>query len=84
MKKLIRISEECHGTIAVASNFEKAIQYLLDEGWISEHTCLYDESREGDATLFEIFGENWQTELFKQDGSFFDGLFYFYEIDFVD
>lgn len=84
MKKVIRITEESHGTIAVASDFMKAKQYLLDSDWVNEYTAIYDQKSENWIPLEEFFGENWQEEFLKQDEDWFDGLFYFCEIDFME
>lgn len=84
MKKLIRIVEQNLGTIAVASDFMKAKQYLLDEGWVDEYSDGYDEKSGDLVPLKELFGENWQEEFLKQDKEWFDGFFYFYEIEFME
>lgn len=84
MRQVIKITEECHGTIAVASDFMKAKQYLLDSGWVTEYSDGYDEEEGQFVPLKELFGENWQEEFLKQDKDWFDGLFYFYEIDFAE
>lgn len=84
MRQVIKITEEYHGTIAVASDFMKAKQYLLDSGWVTEYFDGYDEKEGQFVPLKELFGENWQEEFLKQDKDWFDGLFYFYEIDFAE
>lgn len=84
MKKVIVISEECHGTIGVASSFEKAKLFLLESGWLGKGYDVYDTKEGGWCPVTEMFGENWQEEILKQDEDFFDGSFYFREMDFMD
>ena len=84
MKQLMVISEENHGTIGVATNFQKAKEYLLESGWIGEHSDVYDDKNEGWRPVTEMFGENWQEGILAQDEDFFDGMFYFHWIDFMD
>jgi hypothetical protein len=79
MKKIILISEECHGTIGAASTFEKAKQFLLESGWVDEG-FEYDYG----VPIKETFGENWQEEFMKLKEEDFEGQFYFDEEDFLE
>lgn len=84
MKKVIVIGEECHGTIGVASDFKKAKLFLLKSGWLGEHTDIWDDEKEEWKSPSELFGENWQEEILAQEKGFFEGTFYFREMDFMD
>ena len=79
MKQIVIISEEGHGIIGAASNFEKAKQFLLENGWVDELWCGYMG-----APLIEIFGENWQENFLELSKDDFDETFYFSEKDFMD
>ena len=82
-KQLVRVVEENHGTIAVASSYEKGLQYLINTGWLTEMEEVYVEEK-GWVRIKDHFGENWQEEILKQDKNFFDGMYYFYEVDFAE
>jgi hypothetical protein len=84
MKKLIRIVEESHGTIAVASDFIKAKQYLLDSGWVDEGWYYYTSGSDVGLPIIRVFGENWQEKFLELNEEDFDGSFYFYGIDFME
>lgn len=77
MKSICFISEECHGTIGAASNFEKAKQFLLESGWVDELWCFYPSGEDVGVPIAEYFGENWQEEFMKLTEVDFDGSFYF-------
>ena len=79
MKQIVIISEEGHGIIGAASNFEKAKQFLLENGWVDEFWCGYMG-----APLIEIFGENWQENFLELSKDDFDETFYFSEKDFLE
>lgn len=84
MKKVIVISEECHGTIGVAENFQKAKEYLLESGWVNEFWDYYAPGTDFSVPIVDAFGENWQEKFLEMDKNDFDGSFYFYEMDFMD
>jgi hypothetical protein len=84
MRKIIFISEECHGTIGAASSFEKAKQFLLESGWVDEGFDYYAPGADSSIPIKDAFGENWQEEFMKMEEDDFDGQFYFYEKDFLE
>ena len=81
-KKLIVISEESHGTIAVATSFAAAKRYIIDAGWLTEMDEVYHNHEL--VNVKKLFGDNWKEQVMAQDQSWFDGMFYFYEIDFAE
>jgi hypothetical protein len=84
MKQIVIIGEESHGTIGAASNFYKAKLFLLESGWLGEHTDFWDDKERDWKSPSELFGENWQEEILAQDEGFFEGNFYFREMDFME
>ena len=77
MKEVIVIVEECHGAIGVASTFEKAKLFLLEDGWVDEGWFYYAHGDTIGTPISEVFGENWQEEFLKLSEKDFDGSFYF-------
>ena len=69
--KVITINEECHGFIGIADTKEHAIDFLVDENWLSEHTELpyFDEKDNTwrDRSVKEKLGENWEDVLKNSD-----------------
>lgn len=83
-RKVVRIIEENHGTIGVASNFNKAKQWILDNDWFNEYSEVHNDETGEWVNVKEFFGENWKEEFLRQNEDFFDGMFYFQKIDFAE
>lgn len=79
-RRVIQIVEECHGAIAIAPNYKKAIEYLINTGWFTEFDDVYIEG-EGVFPVTEVYGENWQEKVTIAD---LDMRFSFSEIDFAE
>lgn len=77
MKQIVFISEECHGTIGAAADFQKAKQFLIDTGWIDELWFIYEHGEDVGRALIEVYGDKWQEAVLAADEDFFDGSFYF-------
>jgi hypothetical protein len=84
MRRIIFISEECHGVIGAASNFYKAKQFLLETGWVDEFWDFYPSNAETSVPIKEYFGENWQEKFLELSEDDFDGSFYFSERRFLE
>ena len=82
MKKIIIIMEESHGTIGAAATFEAAKRFIIEKEWLTEMDFVYHNHEE--VNVKELFGENWKEEVMKKDKAWFDGMFYFYEMDFME
>lgn len=69
--KVITINEECHGFIGIADTKEHAIDFLIDENWLSGDTELpsFDEKDKTwkDRSVKEKLGENWENVLKDSD-----------------
>lgn len=86
--KVITINEECHGYIGIADTKEHAIDFLVDEDWLSEYTGLsyFDEEDKKwkERTIKEKLGENWKDILKNSDieqmNDLLDDAFLFEEV----
>ena len=88
--KVILVNEDNHGQIAVAKDYESAINFLLREGWLDDG--IYLTNLEGnnwcDYPIIEVLGDEWkfrvQTEFdMNKFNSVFDGIFYLDEVEIV-
>lgn len=84
MKIVIRIDEECHGFIGVAEDYQSAVKFLIDDGWLTEYTEIYDDDLDSWHSVKEVFGDDWQNLMMNEwDMDTFsekmDGRFYLYE-----
>lgn len=59
--KVIVISEECHGYIGIAKDFESAVDFLLTNHWITSYLEIWNEIEW--IRLDKIFGDNWEEEV---------------------
>lgn len=78
--EIIVVTEENHGEILSAVDFENTIRGLTICQWLSESTEIYDFEEDAYRTVGEIYGENWKKiilsrgmEQFNED---FEGIFY--------
>lgn len=78
--KVIVISEECHGYIGLATNYKAAIDFLVDEKWMSTDIEIYDETIDNFRHLSEVFADfrhYFKNEMTMEDfNNFWDGTFY--------
>ena len=74
---VIIINEENHGCIGVAYDYESAVGYLFNHGWLP--TDIYDDHEEW-RPIDELFGDDWLDKILSWDvdnfNDFFDGSFY--------
>lgn len=67
------VSEENHGEIIYAASEEAAKRALLETDWVKQHSDIWIENEEEkygghNATLDQLYGENWKEEFMKMDG----------------
>ena len=76
---VIMVSEDNHGTIAIAKNYACAIAFLVKNGWIWENLEIIKDD-DTVTTICEDLGENyvsiildWDIDTFER---YFEGIFY--------
>lgn len=84
MRKIVFISEEYYGTIGAASNFYKAKQFLLENGWVDEFWLFYPPGVDEGIPIKEYFGENWQEKILELSEDDFGDTFHFFVEDFLE
>jgi hypothetical protein len=58
--EIIVIREENHGFIGVATTDKAAKQWLIREGWIDQHSDIYNHDTSKWESLEELYSENWK------------------------
>lgn len=82
MKEVICVEEDNHGLVGIATDYQSAIDGLVQIDWLNDQTEIYTEIKGIDRyfTLKEILGNNWLNEikLWNEDkfNEFFEGMFY--------
>jgi hypothetical protein len=61
--KVVQVIEENHGDICIAATVQDAIDYLLREGWIDEHTDVWDGCDQCWVFVIGYFGDNWKDQI---------------------
>ena len=61
--KVILISEDNHGQIGVALNYYNAVEWLIDNNWITYCTEVFDEIEGKWIPLIDRLGDNWASEM---------------------
>ena len=78
MQSVVIINEECHGFIGIAKDYENAIYFLIDHGWLNGATDVYYGDKW--VSLTAVLGEDWESKIlafgFDDFCDFFDGSFY--------
>jgi hypothetical protein len=75
MQKVITVSEESHGFLCVAKDFQSAIDFLINDHWITEATEVYDDPNGGWLRLDEMFEDNWEESIRNLSRESFEELF---------
>ena len=79
MKTVYCVYKDSHGTVGLAINYQSAIDGLIEEEWLTEHTALLDDNGVP-STVKEILGEEWVSLIKQWDittfNIFFDGCFW--------
>ena len=82
--KVITIEEDSHGQIGIASNYQNAIHFLVNENWLDESTEVYDSGFQDTKLLIDLLGEEWLTTTLnwtlEKFNEFFDCYFYLNEV----
>ena len=82
--KVITIKEDSHGQIGIASNYQNAIHFLVNEKWLDELTEVYDSDFQDTKSLLDLLGEEWLTTILnwtlEKFNEFFDCCFYLNEV----
>lgn len=82
--QVITVEEDNHGQIGIASNYQNAIHFLVNENWLDELTEVYDSGFQDTKLLLDLLGEEWLTTILnwtlEQFNEFFDGCFYLNEV----
>lgn len=82
--RVVIIEEDNHGLIGIASNYQNAIHFLVNENWLDELTELYDSGFQDTKLLLDLLGNKWLTTILnwtlEQFNEFFDGCFYLNEV----
>ena len=82
--KIVTIEEDNHGQIGIASNYQNAIHFLVNEHWLDELTEVYDSGFQDTKLLLDLLGEEWLTTILnwtlEKFNEFFDGCFYLNEV----
>lgn len=73
--KVVKIGEDNHGFLGVAKDYKSAIQFLIEEDWITEATEVYVDVEGGWIRLDEYF-DDWEYEVKNMSRESFDELFY--------
>jgi hypothetical protein len=75
MQETIVVSEENHGLLCIAKDFQSAVDFLIKEYWIDEATEVYVDARSEWVRLDELFGEDWEKEIRNLSRKSFEELF---------
>lgn len=82
--KVIYIDEDAHGFIGLATDYKAAIDFLVNEHWLTDTTEIWDDNADCYRRIVEIYGEGW-VDLFRDTwnmedfNDFADGWFYLEE-----
>ncbi len=82
---VIVINEDNHSMIGVAKNYEAAVNYLINNHWIEDHTEVWDGNISW-CWLCEYLGEDWVDKMvldwdINHFNDFWDGSFYLNEVE---
>ena len=74
---VIIINEETRGFIGVAHDYESAVSYLFNHGWLPTVVC---DNHEEWRPIDELLGDEWLDKILSWNvdnfNDFFDGCFY--------
>ena len=84
--KVIAINEECHGQIAIASDYPHAIMWLVNNNWLTDNTEVNSKLHLDWEPIKDWLGEDWVDYItekwdIKDFNDFFDGSFRLEEIE---
>ena len=75
------IHEDNHGVLGVADSYESAVQFLIDNEWLTEDFEIWNRKKDYSRPLYalEIKPEEIKTWNIDKFNDFFDGDFYIEE-----
>lgn len=84
--KVIAINEECHGQIAIVSDYRHAIMWLVNNDWLTDNTEVRSRLHLDWEPIKDWLGEDWVDYItekwdIKDFNDFFDGSFRLEEIE---
>ena len=78
--RVITIEEDNHGLVGIAKDYKSAVQFLVDNDWLSELTEIPIDEYGNFHSIKEHLGENWLAVVLKwkrtKFNEFFEGCFY--------
>lgn len=78
---VIIINEDNHGTIGIAKNMERAVQFLLDTDWLDEKFVIIENDGK-ELYIKEHLGEDWcelvRNMSVEEFNKYFEGSFCLY------
>lgn len=84
-KNVWLISEECHGTIGVATSMLAGKQWLIEIAWVSMNSDVWIPQTDEITTLKNLYGENWEEHFLSFDTEELENMgFYFREIELLE
>ena len=57
--KVVVIYEENHGFIGLAKDYDAAIDFLMEEGWLDGSTEIRSNDEDNWVRLDQLYGPNW-------------------------
>lgn len=64
MKTVITINEENHGQIGIAKNYVSAIDFLINDYWLTgDNEVECEKNLTDDYSVFTVLGEDWQEKV---------------------
>lgn len=83
--KVYIVHEDNHGVIGVADSYESAVQFLVDEEWITEEFEIWDREEDCSRPLYalEIKPEEIKAWNISKFNDFFNGDFYIEETNLI-
>lgn len=61
--EVLVLNEANHGLIAICKDVPTAIDFLVNECWLTEDTQVWDDDKHDWVFIKELLGENWQINL---------------------
>ena len=79
------IHEDNHGVLGVADSYESAVQFLIDDEWLTEDFEIWNRERDYSRPLYalEIKPEEIKAWNINKFNDFFDGDFYIEEANLI-
>ena len=80
---VILVNEDCHGIVAIALEYQDAVDALIELDWLYEDYDIYDEKSDEYYPIKMILGADWEEKVASWNiaffNEFFEGSFYLEE-----